>query len=52
MPEEDEKGEWDRQSRQTDKGREGAEVGWEGQVETDIGSTQPGRIDRENIGQR
>ena len=25
---------------QADKGREDAEAGWEGQVETDIGSTQ------------
>ena len=37
---------------QADKGREDAEAGWEGQVETDIGSTQAGWTDREDIEHR
>ena len=52
MPGADEEVEWDRQSRQADKGREDVEAGWEGQIETDIGSTQAGGIDREDIEHR
>ena len=37
---------------QADKGREDAEAGWEGQVESDIGSIQAGGIDREDIEHR